>query len=74
MELVIFPVVYRKYDHLFVTCGLFAITGRVDEEFDNITITASNPGWIPYKPGVKVNNSYEQPSSQPFPLTSPCTR
>jgi DNA-directed DNA polymerase III PolC len=64
MEIVIFPAVYRKYGHLLVTRGPFAITGRVDEEFGNITITASKLELIPYKSGIKLNNLYERSGSQ----------
>ena len=73
MEIVIFPAVYRKYGHLLVTRGPFAITGRVDEEFGNLTITATKLELIPYKPGVKLNNLYEQPGSQHSPDFAPAT-
>jgi DNA polymerase III alpha subunit len=71
MEIVIFPAVYRKYGHLLVTRGPFVITGRVDEEFGNLTITASKLELIPYKLGKKFNNLFEKTGIQSFPDFAP---
>jgi DNA-directed DNA polymerase III PolC len=71
VEAVIFPAVYRKYGHLLVTRGPFAITGKVDEEFGNLTLTVSKLELISYKPGIKFNNLYERADTQAFSDFSP---
>lgn len=70
MEIVIFPQVYKKYGHLLVTRGPFAITGKVEEEFGNLTITASKIELIPYQAGTKLNNLFEKSGDTFFTDTS----